>query len=138
MLTSSQRMGLDTLLPLIPYGDRWRQARKQLHPYVHINAVATYQPLQLDAARAFAHTLLVSESTPEGLHDLIRANFAETIVKIVYGINATESAEAKAEFIDIPAQVLDNLNLAGKPDRFLVNFLPIRERYCLSYGHLCS
>jgi cytochrome P450 len=125
-------MGLDSLLPMLPYGNRWRQARKQLHPYVHINAVATYQPLQLAAAHAFARILLVRETTPEGLHSLIRENFAETIIKIVYGINATESAEAKAEFIDIPAQVLNNLNLVGKPDRFLVNYLPIREFYCLS------
>jgi cytochrome P450 len=107
---------------LQPYGNDWRRSRKLLHPHVHTNAVPQYQPVQLASARMFVRKLLSTEPTPDALPALVRADFAETIVKTVYGIDV-KTKEEREEYIDIPTIVLEKLNEAAIPGRFLVDGL---------------
>jgi hypothetical protein len=90
-----------------------------------MNAVSAYQPVQISAARALAHALLTAQSTPDKLQALVRADFAKTIIKIVYGIDVEDSESDKSAYIDVPERVLQNLNTAGTPGRFLVDSFPV-------------
>jgi cytochrome P450 len=122
------------LMVLQPYGERWRRARKLFHPHVHINAVTQYQAVHIAAARTFARNLLSTEPSPDALPALLKADFAETIVKTVYGIDV-KTKEERTEYIDNPTIVLDKINEAAIPGRFLVDGLPFRA---LLYTRACS
>jgi hypothetical protein len=126
------------LMVLQPYSERWRRARKLFHPHVHINAVAQYQTVHITAARTFARNLLSTQPSPDALPALLKADFAETIVKAVYGIDV-KTKEERTEYIDNPTIVLDKINEAAVPGRFLVDGLPFRAtRACSNTDGLYS
>jgi cytochrome P450 len=113
------------LLVLQTYGDDWRRSRKLLHPHVHTNAVSRYQPVQIAAARTFVRRLLSTKPDLETLPTLVRGDFAETILKVVYGLEV-KTEEEKNDYIDLPAKVLARINETAVPGRFLVDLFHIR------------
>jgi cytochrome P450 len=108
-----------------PYGDDWRRSRKMLHSRLHSNAVTQYQPIQIAAARTFVRELLRTEPSPDVLVAMIAADFAETILKIVYGISV-ETEEDKAKYINDPTNLVEMMVEAGTPGRFFVDGLSFR------------
>lgn len=42
----------------MPYGQAWRQRRKEMHQFMHPNTVAQYQPLQQREAVKFLNRIL--------------------------------------------------------------------------------
>lgn len=42
----------------MPYGQEWRRRRKEMHQFIHPNAVAQYQPLQQRETVKFLNRLL--------------------------------------------------------------------------------
>jgi cytochrome P450 len=115
-------MNLKWLLSMMPYGETWRRGRKLLHSQVHPGVSPKYHPVQLRAARRFARDILNAKQDKEVLPHMVRTNFGQTIIKMVYGIDAKDG---ESEYISLPEKVLDNINEGGLPGRFLVDFLPI-------------
>jgi cytochrome P450 len=115
-------MGMDWLLSMQPYGDTWRRGRKLLHTYVHPGVSSNYHHTQLQAARRFARGILDAKQDREVLPHLVRTNFGQTIVKMLYGIDAKDS---ESEYISLPEKVLQYLSDGALPGRFFVDFIPI-------------
>lgn len=123
-------MDFKWLLTIIPYGETWRQQRKLIHPYFHAGAVPQYGQTQIQSARRFSRDLLVSPQTPEALPLAVRTNFAETITKVVYGIDLAK--DPSNEYIHLTERVLEAVAVATLPGRFLVDYLPLREPFVKS------
>lgn len=58
-------MGLDRLIVLSRYNERWRRQRKALHPVLNKGAIGMYSGEQQKAAHAYLRTLLTS---PKDFH----------------------------------------------------------------------
>jgi cytochrome P450 len=108
-------------IAMIPYGERWRHARKLFHAHVHQGVADRYHPAQLDAARRFIRDILATRRDKEALPKAVRANFGRSIIKMTYGIDV---ADDESEFISLPEKVNQGIIDAGTPGRFLVDFLP--------------
>jgi cytochrome P450 len=124
---SAYRMDMGWLLVLLPYGDAWRRARKLFHSHVHQGVAHRYHPVQIDSARRFARDILTTKAVDEALSKAVRASLGRSIIQMVYGLDAQE---ADSEYLSLPAKVVDNINEAGTPGRFMVDFLP----FC-QYAH---
>jgi cytochrome P450 len=116
------RMDFKWIFSLLPYGEPWRRRRKLLHAHVHQGVVQQYYPVQLESARRFARDILATTTEQEALVKAARTSFGWSIIKMVYGIDATAG---NSEYISLPEKVLDSINEASTPGRFLVDFLPI-------------
>jgi cytochrome P450 len=111
---------------LLSYGDSWRRSRKLLHSHLHQGVVHQYHPVQLESACRLARDILAIKRDKEALPAAVKANFGRFIIKIVYGIDATDS---NSEYLTLPQKVLDDdMDDAITPGRFLVDFFPICER----------
>jgi hypothetical protein len=106
------------------YGDRWRGGRKLLHSHVHVEVASKYHPIQLASARRLARDILRSKTTPEALPRAVKSNFGRSIMKMVYGIEVRDDED---DYLSLAEKVLEEINEASTPGRFLVDFLPIRE-----------
>lgn len=125
-------MGFKWLLSTMMYGDKWRRGRKMLHAHVHSGVSPSYWPVQMQAARQFVQTLFAAPQTPDTLPQIVRTSFAQTIVKMVYGIDAKDP---KSDYISVPEKVLEALNVSMLPGRFLVDYISIRELYLVCSLH---
>jgi hypothetical protein len=73
---------------------------------------------------AFGSNILTVTRVPEDLPQVIRLNFGQMIIKVVYGI---EVDSYENEYIARPEQVLANFSEAGVPGRFLIDLIPACE-----------
>jgi hypothetical protein len=117
-------MDFDYLLSAMPYGDKWRRARKLLHSYIYPGAVPAYQFAQLSSARRFVRDLLGTKHDKNVLPRIVRAYFGRTIIKMTYGIDVKSGED---EYIAIPEKVLQAINEAAIPGRFFVDAVPFCE-----------
>jgi hypothetical protein len=109
---------------MLPYGDLWRRKRKLMHAHVHPGFVDRYLPIQTASARRLARDVLAATSEEKALPQAIRLNFAQMIMKVVYGL---EIESYESEYISLPERVLEILSEVTTPGRFFVDFLPFRE-----------
>lgn len=118
-------MGFKWMLTFIPYGEHWRRSRKMLHPHFQAETMHIYRKSQLQAALRLVRDLLASPQTPATLPLVVRTNFAETITKVVYGIDLAKNPSK--EYIYITERVLEALTVATLPGRFLVDYIHLRR-----------
>jgi hypothetical protein len=114
-------MGCGELMFFQPYGEGWKRSRRILHPHIHPNA----------AARTFTLAVLETEPSPAILSDLIRMDFAATILKIVYGISI-KTKDEKDVYISVPNKLTEMIVEAGTPGRFFVDGLDFRAFLCIA------
>jgi hypothetical protein len=115
-------MGFKWLMTTWSYGEKWRLGRKILHGHLHSGVSPSYWPVQITSARRFTQDLLDAPAAPTTLTGMVRSSFAQSIVRMVYGIDA----KADSDFISVPEKVLDALNVSMLPGRFLVDNIPLR------------
>jgi cytochrome P450 len=108
---------------VLPYGALWCRRRKLMHTHVDQGVVNRYYPIMTTLARRFARDILIAQHEGHVLTQAVRLNFAQMIVKAVYGIHV-ESYES--EYISLPEKVMENASEVVTPGRFWVDFLPIR------------
>jgi hypothetical protein len=116
------RMKLEWAFSLLPYGELWRRKRKLLHTHVHQGVVDRYHPVQVASARRFVKDILAGSTSDEALHQAIRLNFAQTIIKMAYGLDVDSY---DSPYVALPEEVMQNFNEAFVPGRFLVDVVPI-------------
>jgi hypothetical protein len=116
-------MSMDWILSMQPYGDTWCRGCKLLHAYVHPGVSSNYHHTQLQAARCFACGILDAKQNWDVLPHLVHTNFGQTIVKMLYSIDAKDS---ESEYISLPEKILQYLSDGALSGRFLLDFIPIR------------
>jgi hypothetical protein len=116
------RMKLQWALTLLPYGELWRRKRKLMHTHVHQGVVDRFQPIQVTYARRFARDILAGSTDSEALPRAVRLNFAQTIIKMVYGLDVNSY---ESEYVALPEKVMEKFSEAFIPGRFLVDLIPI-------------
>jgi hypothetical protein len=116
-------MGFKWMLTLLPCGDHWRRGRRLIHSYFGQAATPTHHDAQVMAARRLARDILDAPQTPETLAPLVQFNFAQTIMKIMYGIDAQDKNDP---YVLTSEKVVEALNVSMVPGKFLVDFMPLR------------
>ncbi|KAL7284540.1 hypothetical protein ACG7TL_001832 [Trametes sanguinea] len=111
--------GWEWTFVLMPYGPEWRRRRKEMHQFLHPNAVAQYQPLQQRETLKFLHRLITQ---PEAFLHHVRHSFASTIMRVSYGIDV---AEENDPYVAAVEEGVATFNEAFVPGAFLVETFPI-------------
>jgi hypothetical protein len=102
----------------------WRRKRKLMHSHIHQGVADRYHLIQIASARRFARDVLVAGPGEETLVHLVRFNFGQTIIKMVYGIEV-ESPES--EYISLPEEVNQITVRVLTVGQFFVDIFPVRE-----------
>jgi hypothetical protein len=128
----SRRMKLEWSFVVLPYGELWRRKRKLMHSHVQQSVAHRYHPVQMNSARRLVHDLLAGGTDNGALPRAIRLNFAQMVIKTVYGIDV-DSYES--EYVALPEQVNADFSEVAIPGRFLVDVLPIRMFFLYRSNH---
>ncbi|PIL29427.1 cytochrome P450 [Ganoderma sinense ZZ0214-1] len=110
--------GTDSALGFLPYGPRWRRQRRTFWQHFHQDAVKEYRPTHRAVTSIFLEMLL---ENPSRLVQLIRFNFASTILKVVYDINVKDENDV---YVEISEEAVVGVTEGLVPGKFLVEFLP--------------
>ncbi|KAJ8475189.1 hypothetical protein ONZ51_g6728 [Trametes cubensis] len=110
--------GWEWTFVLMPYGQEWRRRRKEMHQFIHPNAVAQYQPLQQRETVKFLNRLL---NQPEDFLHHVRHSFASTIMRVSYGIEVSEKNDP---YVTAVEEGVATFNEAFVPGAFLVETFP--------------
>ncbi|KAG6332027.1 hypothetical protein ID866_7060 [Astraeus odoratus] len=117
---AGELLGNKFSLPLLPYGDRFRETRKQFHRVIGTRAaVGAYYDVETSHMRKFLKRVLAD---PEGLSTHIRTTIGTIMLSITYGYQAKEE---KDYFIELTDQVADIFTKATVPGAFLVDVIPM-------------
>ncbi|KAI0794212.1 cytochrome P450 98A3 [Fomes fomentarius] len=114
-----QQVGFDWLMPLMGYGQEWRQHRRELHRVLNPEIIVEYQDIQLMTVRNFLRSLL---ETPLDLSQHLKFAFAAMIMRIVYGIELREHDDRYYQMVERMAQVGEEISVPG---RFPVESVPL-------------
>jgi hypothetical protein len=93
-----------------------------MHSHINPGVTNRYYPIQVASARRFARDILTVKHEKEALPQAVRLNFAQTILKMVYGIDVDSH---ESDYVSLPEKVLEKLAKAMAPGRYLVDAIPI-------------
>ncbi|EJD47045.1 cytochrome P450, partial [Auricularia subglabra TFB-10046 SS5] len=102
---------------IMPYGDRYRHARRMSGRSLNSRAVEQYLPLQLETTRKFLKKL---QSSPERFVEHIRWATGNVILKISYGYDVKDEEDALVKLAEV---AVDNFSAATAPG-WVVDSLP--------------
>lgn len=108
----------DWFLPVMPYGEKWKKNRQQLHPFLDLSAINNYIERQTRDSHVLLKELL---SSPEDFYTHIRKGVGSTIMKIVYG-HEVESFDDP--YIQLVEEAIDYVGHATRPGAFMVEIFP--------------
>jgi hypothetical protein len=117
-------MGFHWSLAFQRYGPVWRRGRKMLHGHIHIGVSHVHHPTQIISARRLARELLSAKQEKEVLPHLVRTNFGQFALKMIYGLDIKDPQH---EYMTVTDNVIEALSESGLPGRFFVDFIPICE-----------
>ncbi|PIL29133.1 cytochrome P450 [Ganoderma sinense ZZ0214-1] len=110
--------GASMIFAFMPYGQWWRRHRRAFWQFFHQDASAQYQPTQESITHIFLEMLLES---PSRMGQLVRFNFASSILKVVYDIDVEDEHDAYVELSD---HAMEGVKQGMIPGKFLVEWLP--------------
>ncbi|TFK24572.1 cytochrome P450 [Coprinopsis marcescibilis] len=115
-------IGYNTMFPIMPYGDGWRQQRRLIsQDFSHIS-VQRYAPLQeREAGLAIRNAL----ENPGALRSELGLHIGIIIIRITYGYYIKSKDDP---FLTTPLQAMNNFSIATTPGNFLVDFIPSLRR----------
>ncbi|KAI0768267.1 CyP450 monooxygenase [Trametes elegans] len=111
--------GWEWTFVLMPYGGAWRRRRKEMHQFMHPNAVAQYRSLQQYEAAKFLNRLL---HKPEAFLHHVRHSFGSTIMRVSYGIDVADEDDPYVAAVE---EGVATFNEAFVPGAFLVETFPV-------------
>lgn len=116
---SGELVGWKDSLPFLPYGDRFRQQRKNLHRVIGSRtAVGVYNEIEEAETRQFLKRVLAK---PDRLQEHVRHTVGAIVLRISHGYEVKENDDP---FIDLANRVTANGSQATEPGAFLVDILP--------------
>ncbi|KAJ8596621.1 CyP450 monooxygenase [Rhizopogon salebrosus TDB-379] len=86
ILSIYKLLGIDSITPIIPYGDTWRMHRKFFHQTLRSEAAFKYQALYMSKAISLVQNLL-QEGAASNLGASLQAFTATTVLSVTYGHN---------------------------------------------------
>ncbi|KAG1747567.1 cytochrome P450 [Suillus lakei] len=117
---SGELVGWKDSLGFLPYGDRFRQYRKNLHLVIGSRAaVGVYNQIEEVETHRFLKCVLVK---PNQLQEHVRHTAGAIILRISHGYEVKENNDP---FVDLADRALDNLSQAAAPGAFMVDILPL-------------
>ncbi|RPD73721.1 cytochrome P450 [Lentinus tigrinus ALCF2SS1-7] len=119
-------MGWDSVINMMPYGDRFRKHRKLLQDALMPKSVLlSYQTMQRRETYTFLAGLC---DTPDRVNDHIKRWSASLVFDIAYGHRISSLDD---ELVALNERVTEETVLAGSPGSMLVDFIPILKSYPL-------
>ncbi|KAI0692349.1 cytochrome P450 [Cerioporus squamosus] len=119
-------MGWDSVINMMPYGDRFRRHRKWLQDALMPKSVLlSYRPMQRRETYTFLAGLC---ETPDRVNDHIKRWSASLVFDVAYGHRI---ASLDDELVALNERVTEETVLAGSPGSMLVDFFPILKSYPL-------
>ncbi|KAF8912667.1 cytochrome P450 [Mucidula mucida] len=100
------------------YSDLWRLHRKTFHQYFNANEIRAYEPIQLNASRAFLERML---RRPDDFFHHVRNHLGSAILFIVYRYKVDPEGDALVEMVD---KALREAGAAMFQGNYLVDYLP--------------
>ncbi|PIL24825.1 cytochrome P450 [Ganoderma sinense ZZ0214-1] len=117
-LVMAEMVGMEWMLVLMQYGKEWRRHRRAFHQAFHSEAVAQYQPLQLQMIRRLLARLVES---PKNVVQQLNFSFASTLMQLVFGI---EISEVNDKYFAMAERVRDIGEDVAFPGRYPVELFP--------------
>ncbi|KAG1737603.1 cytochrome P450 [Suillus lakei] len=115
----SELVGWKDSLGLLPYGDRFRQYRKNIHRIMgNRAALDVYHPVEEIETRRFLKRVL---EKPEQLQTHIRHTAGAIILRISHGYEVKENNDP---FIDLADRAMDQFSRSTAPGAFMVDIMP--------------
>ncbi|KAG1758394.1 cytochrome P450 [Suillus occidentalis] len=116
---SGELIGWKDSLPFLPYGDLFRQQRKNLHRVIGSRAaVGVYNEIEEAETHRFLQRVLAK---PDRLQGHVRHTVGAIVLRISHGYEVKENDDP---FIDLANRVTANGSQATEPGAFLVDILP--------------
>ncbi|KZT18054.1 putative CyP450 monooxygenase [Neolentinus lepideus HHB14362 ss-1] len=106
---------------LKPYGEAWRQRRREFHQQFRAEKTMEYHPKVLENAHKFLKNILAH---PENFAYYIRHYPGSTVMSVVYDY---EVAPENDYFVNVAETSVDMLSESTNPGAALVNVLPILQ-----------
>ncbi|EJD06403.1 cytochrome P450 [Fomitiporia mediterranea MF3/22] len=103
-------MGWELMLPIIPYGPRFRKHRRILHHYFGPQALSAYQPTQEREVRKLLRRLLIK---PENFITHIHNFIAGTIISVTYGHEIVKENDPYVELVEEAAHIVSSSGNVG-------------------------
>ncbi|KAI0372695.1 cytochrome P450 [Pilatotrama ljubarskyi] len=104
------------------YGPEWRKYRRVLHNAFLPDVVSRYQPIQLQITHQLLRTLLDS---PVDFSGNIKFSFAAAVLRIVYGLDATQGEKKYYQQVEELASISSDISTPG---RHVVEAFPSMQR----------
>ncbi|KAG2106491.1 cytochrome P450 [Suillus cothurnatus] len=116
---AGELVGWKHILALLPYGDRCRQQRKNIHRIIGNRvALEVYHPIEEIETRRFLKHVF---SNPKQLQAHIRHTAGAIILRISHGYEVKENNDP---FIDLADRAMDHFSRSSAPGAFMVDIVP--------------
>ncbi|KAG2360788.1 cytochrome P450 [Suillus spraguei] len=116
---AGELVGWKDSLPFLPYGDRFRQQRRNFHKVIGSRAaVDVYNEIEEVETRRFLKRVLAK---PDQLQEHVRHTACAVILRISHGYEVKENDDP---FVDLANRVTEHCSQATAPGAFMVDILP--------------
>ncbi|KAG1755525.1 cytochrome P450 [Suillus lakei] len=117
---ASELCGWKHILALLPYGDRFRDSRKNFHRVMGSRAAMDiYHPIEEIETHRFLKRVLAK---PDELQAHVRYTAGAIILRISHGYEVTEQNDP---FVDLADRALDQFSRSTAPGAFMVDIIPL-------------
>ncbi|KAI0085089.1 cytochrome P450 [Irpex rosettiformis] len=113
--------GWDFALSLMPYGQRWRNIRRNVHEHFHQMVTPNYRDKQTKHIHAFLRQCL-GNTAKQFNSTLVRQLLATTVLDVVYGIRIKDMDDDYIKTIVEALEVFGESKISGK---YWVDFMPV-------------
>ncbi|CAE7137864.1 unnamed protein product [Rhizoctonia solani] len=122
MLTDPLMLDAAGLVSIAGYNDRWRNSRRVMHPWLHKQAIQSFDHSQQNEARMLLQRLIRDNpaSSEVLFHEVFMA-LSGTLLRSIYGYQISSKDDP---FLVDAIQLVRNLSDAVMPENFLVNVFP--------------
>ncbi|KAG2366904.1 cytochrome P450 [Suillus spraguei] len=116
---AGELVGWKHSLFLLPYGDRWRQYRKNIHQIMGSRAALhVYYPIEEIETRKFLKRVF---SNPEQLRAHVQHTAGAIILRISHGYEVKETGDP---YIDLADRAMNQFTASTTPGAFMVDLVP--------------
>ncbi|ETW76925.1 cytochrome P450 monooxygenase 16 [Heterobasidion irregulare TC 32-1] len=124
-LVLNKMLGFRWALGFMPYGRKWRNARKAFHSCFNSTASLRYHRLELQASQELLRRLL---DTPQAFVEHVRHMAVDLILEITYGSNMRSMGDTGDDYVIIAEKTLDAMLIGSTPHAVLLDSFPILSR----------
>lgn len=115
-------MDASGLISALRCNDRWRTSRRLMHPWLHKQAIVSFDNSQQNEARLLLKRLIAWDTgSSELLYHEVFTALSGTLLRSIYGYHINGASDP---YLGEAIQLAYNLSQASMPTNFLVNIFP--------------